>query len=93
MGFIARVQKACRRCSERNPAEVKNLSLRFTRGQLAAIDGSFKPKWKVSVYQPEDVIIAATREYQCALRMADKEREKAAVKVFVANKRNLCRAS
>ncbi len=60
----------------REPAEVKNLSLRFTDGQLAVIEGDFKPGGKVSVYKPEDVIIEATREYQRTLREAEKEREK-----------------
>lgn len=62
--------------TERNPAEVKNLSLRFTDGQLAVIEGDFKPGGKVSVYKPEDVIIEATREYQRTLREAEQEREK-----------------
>lgn len=60
----------------RAPAEVKNLSLRFTDGQLAVIEGDFKPGGQVSVFKPEDVIIEATREYQRTLREAAKEREK-----------------
>ena len=60
----------------RDPAEVKNLSLRFTDGQLAVIEGDFKPGGRVSVYKPEDMIIEATREYQRTLREAEKEREK-----------------
>lgn len=62
--------------ADREPAVVKNLSLRFTDGQLAVIEGDFKPGGKVSVYKPEDVIIEATREYQRTLREAEKEREK-----------------
>jgi outer membrane protein assembly factor BamE len=60
----------------RNPAEVKNLSLQFTDGQLSLIEGDFKPGGKTAVYKPEDVIIEATREYQRTLKDAENEREK-----------------
>jgi outer membrane protein assembly factor BamE len=59
-------------------AVVKNLSLKFTDGQLAVIEGDFKPGGTVSVYKPEDIIIEATREYQRTLREAEKERAKPA---------------
>ena len=61
--------------TERNPPVVKNLSLRFTDGQLAVIEGDFKPGGDVSVYKPEDIIIEATREYQRTLREAEEVRE------------------
>ncbi len=60
----------------RNVAEIKNLSLQFTDGQLSLIEGDFKPGGKASVYKPEDVIIEATREYQRTLKDAENEREK-----------------
>lgn len=57
---------------------IKKLSLNFTDGQLAAIEGDFKPGGKESVFKPEDTIIEATREYQRTLREARNEREKSA---------------
>ncbi len=60
----------------RDAAEIKSLSLSFTDGQLAVIEGDFKPGGNVSIYKPEDIIIEATREYQRTLREAEKEREK-----------------
>jgi outer membrane protein assembly factor BamE len=61
---------------DREPAVIKSLSLRFTDGQLAVIEGDFKPGGDVSVYKPEDIIIEATREYQRTLKEAEQEREK-----------------
>lgn len=63
---------------ERSTPVVKKLSLNFTDGQLAAIEGDFKPGGKESVFKPEDTIIEATREYQRTLREARTEREKSA---------------
>jgi outer membrane protein assembly factor BamE len=56
---------------------IKNLSLAFTDGQLAQIEGDFKPGGETSVFKPEDIIIEATREYQRSLREAERERERA----------------
>jgi outer membrane protein assembly factor BamE len=61
---------------DREPAVIKSLSLRFTDGQLALIEGDFKPGGDVSVYKPEDIIIEATREYQRTLKEAERERDK-----------------
>jgi outer membrane protein assembly factor BamE len=56
---------------------IKTLSLAFTDGQLAQIEGDFKPGGDASVFKPEDVIIEATREYQRSLKEAERERERA----------------
>ena len=56
---------------------IKNLSLDFDDGQLALIEGDFKPGGETVVFKPEDIIIEATREYQRTLREAERERERA----------------
>jgi outer membrane protein assembly factor BamE len=61
----------------KNEPVIKNLSLAFEDGQLAQIEGDFKPGGETAVFKPEDIIIEATREYQRTLREAERERERA----------------
>jgi len=61
--------------SDGQAAQTKNLSLRFADGQLAVIEGDFKPGGEAVVFKPEDALIEATREYQRELKAAQKERE------------------
>jgi outer membrane protein assembly factor BamE len=63
---------------DEQPLVVKSLSLNFLDGQLAQIEGDFKPGGKENVFKPEDIIIEATREYQRTLREAERERAKPA---------------
>jgi outer membrane protein assembly factor BamE len=61
----------------RDVTQIKKLRLTFNgEGQLAQIDGDFRPGGESAVFKPEDTIIEATREYQRTLRDAEKERSK-----------------
>ena len=58
--------------------QVKTFAVFFTDDAVARLSGDFKPGGSEVVFKPEDTIIEATKEYQRALREAEKERARPA---------------